>query len=257
MDPSKITPAEASISEMMVDLYSFQEKLITQSKIQSWHQMLMKGRSDIKNIGLYRNHDEPMQIVYGPPYKRKVHFEAPPSSNVLNEMNRLMEWYKKTHPSSKNSLPALLRAGISHTWFESIHPFEDGNGRLGRAFSERILGEHLSKPYFISLATSLNSRRKEYYEQLGKASKSIDISDWLCWFADRVLEAQNNISQLVKIIHEKIKFFKRLENKINIRQERVLLRMFKEGPGGFKGGLSATNYASISGAPPLPQQQET
>jgi len=113
----------------MVDLYRGFESPLSHTMLFEWHKMLTNGRCDLKDIGQYRTHLEPMQIVSGAIYAPNAYFEAPPSSRMIPEMDRFIAWFNNTAPKGKTPLPALLRAGISHLYFVSIHPFEDGNGR--------------------------------------------------------------------------------------------------------------------------------
>ncbi|RKE79438.1 Fic family protein [Rhizobium sp. AG855] len=243
-------PAEAGIAEMMADLYRHPLTPITEERLFEWHRMVMNGRRDITSIGAYRGHDEPMQIVSGAFGRQHVHFEAPPSERLTLEMGRLLAWLERTSPDGDEPLAALARAGIAHLWFESIHPFEDGNGRIGRAIAENILARAISTPTFSALSKSLLKHRRDYYAMLEAASTTLDIDAWLSWFADRALEAQNSADDLVRFLIEKTRLMDRLRGALNDRQEKVLLRMLAEGPDGFVGGLSAGNYATITGAAP-------
>ncbi|MCD2175031.1 Fic family protein [Rhizobium sp. C4] len=243
-------PAEAGIAEMMADLYRHPFEAITRDRLFEWHRMVMNGRRDIADIGCYRLHSEPMQIVSGAFGRQRVHFEAPPSERLASEMNMLIKWLDETSPKGRRPLGALARAGIAHLWFESIHPFEDGNGRIGRAIAESALAQAISTPTFNALSKSLLKHRKDYYARLEAASRTLAINDWLSWFADRALEAQASTDDLVRFLIEKTKLMDRLRGFLNERQEKVLLRMLAEGPDGFTGGLSAGNYATITGAPP-------
>ena len=243
-------PAEAGIAEMMADLYRHPHDPITEERLFEWHRMVMNGRRDIVDIGTYRRHGEPMQIVSGAFGRQRVHFEAPPSDHLAAEMGRLLDWLEQTSPEGLDPLAALTRAGIAHLWFESIHPFEDGNGRIGRAIAESALAGAISTPTFSALSKSLLKHRKDYYAMLEAASTTLMIDEWLSWFADRALEAQRSAEELVRFLIEKTRFMDRLRGALNERQEKVLLRMLAEGPEGFTGGLSAGNYATITGAPP-------
>ncbi|MEO1987664.1 MAG: Fic family protein [Martelella sp.] len=243
-------PAEAGIAEMMADLYRHPRDPITEERLFEWHRMVMNGRRDIADIGHYRRHGEPMQIVSGAFGRQRVHFEAPSSDRLAVEMGRLLEWLEQTSPEGPDPLAALTRAGIAHLWFESIHPFEDGNGRIGRAIAESALARAISTPTFSALSKSLLKHRKDYYARLEAASTTLVVDDWLLWFADRALEAQKSADELVRFLIEKTRFMDRLRGALNERQEKVLLRMLAEGPEGFNGGLSAGNYATITGAPP-------
>jgi Fic family protein len=243
-------PAEAGIAEMMADLYRHPLSPITKQRLFQWHRMVMNGRRDIANIGSYRGHAEPMQIVSGAIGRQRVHFEAPPSERLSAEMGKLLNWLERTAPAGAEPLPALTRAGIAHLWFESIHPFEDGNGRIGRAIAESVLACAISTPTFSALSRSLLKHRRDYYFMLETASRTLEIDGWLSWFADRALEAQQSADDLVRFLIAKTRLMDGLRGMLNDRQEKVLLRMLAEGPDGFIGGLSAGNYATITGAPP-------
>lgn len=248
--PFRSRPAEAGIAEMMADLYRNPHAPLTGERLFEWHRMVMNGRRDIVDVGCYRRHNEPMQIVSGAFGRQRVHFEAPPSDRLGKEMGRLLEWLERSAPEGSGPLPAITRAGIAHLWFESIHPFEDGNGRIGRGIAESVLARAISTPTFSALSKSLLQHRKDYYAMLEVASTTLVIDDWLSWFADRALEAQRSADDLVRFLIEKTRFMDRLRGALNERQEKVLLRMLAEGPEGFTGGLSAGNYATITGAPP-------
>ena len=145
-------------------------------------------------------------------------------------------------------MPALTRAGIAHFYFECIHPFEDGNGRIGRALAEKALAQSLGEPTRIALSRAIIHRQAAYYQALESAGRSLDITAWLLWFADTVLAAQSwSERRLIRLI-ERTRMFDRLRGRLNPRQEKALLRLFREEPEGFEGGLSAENYRRITRA---------
>jgi len=189
-------------------------------------------------------------VVSGSLHAPKVHFEALPSSKVRKEMTRFVKWFNRTSPNGSDPLPALTRAGIAHLYFESIHPFEDGNGRLGRAISEKALAQSVGHPTLTALAATILIRRKSYYEALEAANKDNNVTRWLLWFAGIAIEAQQQTEAHVEFLLDKTKLLDRLRGGLNSRQEKALLRMLREGPYGFKGGLSAGNYITITGASP-------
>lgn len=241
--------AERGIAKMMVNLYQTVSNPLTHQILFEWHQFLMGASQHLEHIGQYRKHEEAMQIVSGSDYDRKIHFEAPPSPRVPVEMDQFIDWFERSSLTGSAPLPTLTRAGIAHLWFESIHPFEDRNGRIGRAIAEKALSQGFSKPVMTVLAKILLKNRKEYYQQLGLASKTLDLTSWLIWFANIALEAQQSTYLYIDFIIKKSVILKEAEGKINPRQEKVLLRLFQAGPDGFVGGLSAKNYMSITGAP--------
>src|SRR5258707_600839 len=201
----------------------------------------------IELIGGYRTHAEPMQVVSGPDYARAVHFEAPPSTRVLDEMKRFTAWFNDTAPSGKTPLPALTRAGIVHLYFVCIHPFEDGNGRIGRALAEKSLAQNLGQPSLIALAYTIERKRNDYYASLERNNKETEITSCLEYFANTILEAQNNTIRRVDFYVAKAKFYEKHRGTLNARQEKVIARIFREGIDGFEGGLSAENYIGITG----------
>ena len=129
----------------------------------------------------------------------------------------------------------------------SIHPFEDGNGRIGRAISEKALAQCLGQPTLTALAATILIRRTTYYDALEAANKDTEVTSWLSWFAGIAIEAQHRTAARVEFLLDKTRLLDRLRGRLNERQEKALLRMLREGPEGFKGGLSAGNYIRITG----------
>ena len=229
---------------MMVDLHRSLAGPLSAETLFRWHRMVVSGSRNLRDVGHYRAGAEPMQVVFGPIGEAGVHFEAPPSSRVPSEMERFISWFNRTAPAGQEPLSALTRAGIAHLYFASIHPFEDGNGRVGRAVAEKALAQSLGQPTLAALAATILSRRKSYYEALEAANKENEITRWLMWFAGVAIEAQRRTIALVEFLIDKTKLLDRLKGQLNRRQEKALLRMFREGPDGFKGGLSAGKYST-------------
>jgi Fic family protein len=247
-DDRKIPPAEAGIAEMMVRLYREFAAPLSDALLFEWHRLLMNGRQDLPDIGSYRTGEHPMQVVSGSVYEPKVHFEAPPSHRMEDEMGRFLEWYRDSAPTGKSPLPILTRAGIAHLYFVSIHPFEDGNGRIGRAIAEKAIAEALGQPTVIALSHTINARRNAYYSALELVNTTLEITEWLLYFASTILDAQAYSQRLVEFLIAKTKFYDRFRGAFNERQEKAVARMMREGPDGFKGGLSAEKYIRITGA---------
>ncbi len=255
-DARRASPAEQGIAEMMVALCRDSAKPLDEATLCSWHHMLMQGRRDVRDIGRYRTHAEPMQVVSGIAYDPIVHFEAPPSAEVPGEMASFLDWFNRTGPSGSEALPALTRAGTAHLYFESIHPFEDGNGRIGRSISEKALAQGVGAPTLTALAATILSRRHSYYDNLEVSNKRPDITEWLAWFAGIALEAQHRTRARIEFIIDKTKLLGRLRDELNERQLAVLLRVLREGPEGFKGGLSAGNYVTIAKTSPATARRD-
>lgn len=247
-DNRRVPPAEQGIAELMVALHREPTAPLSEEMLFEWHRMIMRGRRDLRDIGAWPTRTDPMQVVSGYIHDPKVHFEAPPSEQVPGEMDRFIDWFNRTAPGGSNPLPALTRAGLAHLYFVSIHPFEDGNGRIGRAISEKALAQSMRRPTLTALSVTILARRRDYYEALERANKRNEVTDWLAWFAGLTLEAQQRTQAHVDFILEKARLLDRLRGQINERQEKALLRMLREGPSGFKGGLSAGNYRSTTKA---------
>jgi len=240
-------PREQGVAEMMVDVYSSFADPLSHETLYRWHRMLLSHDRRLETIGAYRQHAEAMQIVSGRLDRPTIHFEAPLSTQVMPEMKRYADWFNETGPRGAEPLPALTRAGLSHLYFESIHPFEDGNGRLGRALAEKSLAQNIGQPTLISLAFTIEKERKAYYDQLEQHQRTLDVTEWLVWFAEIVLKAQQVTLDRVGFFISKAHFYDRHRDQLNERQAKAIARMFREGPGDFKGGLSADNYLKITG----------
>lgn len=238
----KATPAEQGIAEMMTSLYETYDEPLTNEMLFDWHRMLTNGRNDLNDIGCYRTHTEPMQIESGPDYARKVHFEAPPSDKIEAEMKQFIEWF-----NNSRSLSPLTRSSIAHIHFECIHPFEDGNGRIGRAIAEKALSQNLGRPTLLALSHTIEAAKKAYYTNLELANKGVELTKWIGYFGETVLAAQQHSLNLIEFLIAKAKLYDQLRGNLNERQEKVINRMFRAGADGFKGGLSAENYISIAG----------
>ncbi len=245
-DKPRILPSERGIAEMMVDLYRTFAALLSDRMLFRWHRMLLSGARDIAVVGGYRKHLDPMQVVSGPLHKRRIHFEAPPSGRVASQMKAFNAWFNETRPQGKAPLSALARAGIAHLHFVSVHPFEDGNGRIARAISEKVLAQGLGQPSLIALAQTIERKPKDYYAALERNNKDNEITDWLIYFGQTILDAQATSSKRLEFYLAKASFYERIRGQMNERQSKVIARMFREGIDGFKGGLSAENYLSIT-----------
>lgn len=240
----KESKKEAGMAKVLCDVYDTFEKPLTHEMLCRWHAMLLDGHSSIEDLGKYRTHAEPMQIVssrYGNP---TIFFEAPPSKKIPHEMQGFIDWFN----TSGGSGSILERAAIGHLYFESIHPFEDGNGRIGRLLVEKILSQGIGRPLLIAVSNILEKRKKEYYAALEKCNRSLEAQHWVEFFTDVILQAQEESIHLVQFLIEKSKMFTALTGQINPRQEKALRRLFAEGPKGFQGGLSAENYMAITKA---------
>jgi len=160
-----------------------------------------------------------------------------------DEMKSFLQWFN----DNRDTMPPLTRASIAHLYFVCIHPFEDGNGRIGRAIAEKALAESLGHPTLIALSHTIEKNKKSYYDELERANKSNETTDWIIYFSKIILEAQTYTQRQIDFLISKTKFFDKFAGALNERQKKVILRIFKAGTEGFKGGLSAENYIRITG----------
>lgn len=245
---ARTTPGERGIAKMMKELYVEYQHPLSHEMLFSWHDNLMLGNSKIK-AGEYRTYKEDMQVVSGRIDKPEVHFVAPPSSRISQEMNKFIDWFNRTAPESKAPLPPMTRAGIAHFYFVTIHPFEDGNGRIGRALVTKVLSQYIKSPVLTAVSCTINQNKKHYYKSLNTQNKSNEITPYLTYFSKTILESQRAMVEKLDFLIAKTKFFDAHTRSINERQKKVILRIFREGLKGFDGGLSAKNYIAITKAP--------
>jgi len=233
-------------AELIIDVRKSYAEELTEEKLFSWHRMLMKGSKGVQ-IGEWRSHSAPMQVVSGAMGKEKVHYEAPPSVKVPVEMKLFITWFNETAPGGKKEInkPAV-RSAIAHVYFESIHPFEDGNGRIGRAISEKALSQGVKRPILLSLSKAIEAGKKKYYEALQIAQRSNEITHWVAYFVTMTIDAQNQAEKQIEFTLKKTKFFDRFDSQLNERQLKVIRRMLEEGVKGFIGGMNAKKYISIT-----------
>jgi Fic family protein len=245
--PLRIKDKRASgISELILDVRKTYRSPLTENKMLHWHRMLMKGNHYIR-AGRWRRGDEPMQVVSGAVGKEKVHFEAPPSRIVPKEMKAFINWFNESAPKGKKELQhGPIRAAIAHLYFESIHPFEDGNGRIGRALSEKSLSQDLGSPLMFSISQAIEANKKAYYNALKNAQRSNEITNWLQYFMEMLLQAQKQGEGEVLFVLKKARFFDKFRGQFNERQIKVIGKMLEHGPDGFEGGMNARKYVSLT-----------
>ena len=233
--------------EMLLDATDKYDQPLTLSRIKSWQAALFPtGYSGLLKIdaGNWRSKD-PMQVVSGQLAKETVHYEAPPGERMPSEMKLFMKWWKK----EKGALDGLLRAGIAHIYFVTIHPFEDGNGRVARALTDMALAqdEKISQRYY-SLSSRIMAEGKAYYDILERSQQgSLDITLWLEWFLDCFIHAlEDSEDSILNILQKSLFWQKHAQTTFNENQKKVLNRLLDAGPGGFEGGLSTRKYVGMT-----------
>jgi len=205
--------------------------------IRTAHQQLLSfGRGARKRPGSYKVE----QNYIGDERRERIYYVPIAPEQLGPAMGELVRYI------NESTMRPLICTAIAHVEFEALHPFEDGNGRIGRAIAEKALSQAIGQPSLIALSQTIQRRRSAYYDALEAANKSNEISDWLAYWAETVLEAQTHSLALIDFLLEKTRFHDRYRGKLNARQEKVVARMFREGLDGFKGGLSAANYITFS-----------
>ena len=239
----------SGVAELMFDVRYTYNQPLTEIKLFEWHLMLLSASSNPNlRIACWRTDIQPMQVVSGHEGRWVVHYEAPPAVDVPGEMKQFIHWFNASAPGEIHAIKfAVVRAAIAHLYFESIHPFEDGNGRIGRAIAEKALSQGIGCPIILSLSQAIEADKSAYYAALSQASKSNDITTWLSYFLKVVLTAQVYVEQQVDFILKKSAYFNRFEGKLNERQWKVVRRMMRAGVNGFEGGMSAKKYMIITG----------
>jgi Fic family protein len=233
------------IGKLMVTVRNSYAEKLTEVTIKDWHSILMEY-SKYVSPGDYRIGNEPMQIVSGSFGKEIIHFEAPPSNQVPDEMKKFVEWYNAFKIKETDIKNALIKTSISHLYFESIHPFEDGNGRIGRAIAEKCLSECLNRPVLMSLSSTIEQDKKRYYQSLKQAQRTLEITDWILYFSALILDSQKNAKQTVLFTLSKTKFIDKFKNMMNERQRKAVYKMLENGVSGFEGGMTAIKYVSLT-----------
>jgi Fic family protein len=242
----------AGAASLLVDVRKNWQAPLTHELLGKWQSMAVPEQRYTSIVrGAYRNDPSPMQIVSGPYGRERVHYEAPPAASVPDEMAKLLGWYNQSSPlNGDQKILGIARAGIAHLWFEVIHPFDDGNGRVGRAIADHALSQYLGYPTTACLATAIEADKKSYYLQLEKASRgSLDINGWLDYFSDTVNRAQEIAREEVDFVLAKTRFYEAYGDQLNDRQARMVSRVFAEGRKGFEGGITTRKYEAITKCP--------
>ena len=235
--------------DIMDDAVSNAADLLTHERLQGWQAALFPtGFSGMTRIlvGAYREHAEPMQIVSGRIGGEQVHYEAPPSAMVPAEMDALLDWF-----NARIEPDTLAQAALAHLWFETIHPFEDGNGRVGRAIVDLVLardGGEASR--LMRISQRLLEKREDYYSELERAQHGPpDVTRWIVWFIAQVRFACEQASVAIDESLQKARFWHaHREQELSPRQRKMLNVLLDAGPDGFEGGMSTKKYESLTGA---------
>ena len=236
-----------NLGRLMAENRSSYEQDLTEAMLFGWHELLLAHRSDVGDKGEWRTGEDPMQIVSGAYGRQKVHFEAPSSSMVPEEMENYLTWFNgRSREFYAQLYLSPVRAGIAHLWFESIHPFEDGNGRLGRIIAEKSLSQDLGYPLPFSLSYAVIQKQSAYYDALQSGSYRLDITKWSNYFVDTCLLGISLGRKTIDLTLQKARFYDRFEKAIDENELKAIEKMFAAGPKGFDGGMTTRKYVSIN-----------
>ncbi len=251
IDVGALAPAERNVEgvvEMMLDATQKYAAPLTEERLFAWHAALFpSGRSGMSRIvvGAWRDDGSgPMRVISGPMGRERVHFAAPGAPRLAAEMSAFLRWF-----NADQRLDPVLKAGLAHLWFVTVHPFDDGNGRIARAIADMMLARSEQSPQrFYSLSAQIRRERKDYYDRLEATQKGdLDVGDWLEWFLaclDGAITGAENT--LARVLH-KARFWAAYKDQpLNDRQRKVVNRLLD----GFAGKLTSSKWAALTGASP-------
>lgn len=233
--------------DVLLDATQHHARPLTAKRLCAWQAALFPtGRSGLHEIrvGELRG-DEPMQVVSGGVGKEHVHFVAPPRDDLESQLQSFLDWFA----DAPANMDGLVRAGLAHLWFVTLHPFEDGNGRLARAITDMALSQDERQPMrLFSLSAQILREREDYYAILERTQRNgLDVSEWLAWFLAQVAAAAGAAETTVANTLAKARFWLRHQNtQLNARQRKVLNRVLDAGPEGFEGGINTRKYMSLT-----------
>jgi Fic family protein len=236
------------VVEMVLDATTRCDAAVTSDRLFAWHAALFptgfSGMSRVQ-VGTWRDDATgPMQVVSGPIGRQRVHFEAPPAERLGVETGRFLDWI-----NSDSGESPVLKAGLAHLWFVTLHPLDDGNGRIARALGDLLLARADGSPHrFYSLSAQIQRERKDYYDILEKTQKgTLDVTSWLAWFLTALHRAVDSAQHTLDAVLAKTRFWQRwATTPLNERQAKLLNRLLD----GFEGKLTSSKWASIAKCSP-------
>jgi Fic family protein len=251
VDIGALAPVDRHVEgvvEMVLDATLNCDAPVTRERLFGWHAALFpSGYSGLARIRVGGWRDDasgPMQVVSGPVGRQRVHFEAPPAAGLAAEAGRFFDWV-----NGDSGDPPLIKAGLGHLWFVTLHPFDDGNGRIARAIGDLLLARADGSPQrFYSLSAQIQRERKVYYDMLERTQKgSLDVTGWLAWFLDALHRAVDQAQLTLDAVLAKARFWQRFAGTpMNTRQVKLLNRLLD----GFEGKLTSSKWAAVARCSP-------
>jgi len=225
---------------------------LTLERLCNWHGALFPtGFSGMQRIDVGALRSVPMEIVSGAIGHSKVHYAAPPADGLSDQVNAFLTWFNQTQPQvGSQPMDGLVRAAVSHLWFETLHPFDDGNGRIGRAILQLALGQDMGQPgRIVTLSRQIESCKDQYYSELERAqrSKSMDVTAWVEWMLAQMVQANEFANQTIDSAIQRIRFQARMAAfTLNERQQKTMKKLLDAGPKGFEGGMTTRKHERIA-----------
>lgn len=249
--PYPVSERSEGLAAMMVDAIQNHQQPLTQERLLQWHVWLFPDEADTLShlslkVGQLRG-DEPMQVVSGRLDKPKVHFEAPPKDNLTAELEQFIDWFN--HSLNQQALDPILRAALCHLWFVTLHPFEDGNGRITRALTDMALAQADNQSIRLyAMSVAILKRRKDYYRILEQTQRGeLDVTAWIVWFVDTLEQTLDQAMAAIDGTLHKTLFWREHQNAgLSPEQTKVLNRLLDGGERGFEEGISASQYQKVA-----------
>ena len=232
------------VAQMVLSVRADWNRPLSEALLKQWHRALLTGRENKIAIGEFRRHKAPMRVI-----RRladgsvEIRYEAPPSERVPGEIRKFLKTWKAT---ATKPADVALKAAFLHPHFESIHPFEDGNGRVGRALVAKTLAEGLGMPLVLPVSTVIGRHRVAYYDEINEASRSLDWTAWAAFFISVLTETLTDFLSAMRFVAEKREYLGKYEPTLSERARKVVLRMFEDGEAGAKAGLSAAKWMRMT-----------
>ena len=227
------------------------ESSLTLERLCQWHGALFPtGFSGMQRIDVGALRSVSMEIVSGAIGHSKVHYAAPPAEGLADQVNAFLTWFNQTEPQvGSKPMDGLVRAAVSHLWFETLHPFDDGNGRIGRAILQLALGQDMGQPgRIVTLSRQIESCKDQYYSELERAqrSKSMDVTAWVQWMLAQMVQAHEFANRTIDAAIQRIRFLANMAAfSLNERQQKTMKKLLDAGPKGYEGGMTTRKHQRI------------
>lgn len=251
VDGASVSPRSEGLAQLMFDATRRFAEPLTCARLLEWHRWLFPDQENDLNaramhVGALRG-DEPMQVVSGRIDRPTVHFEAPPREGLERQLEQFLDWFEASR--NQVALDPLLRAGIAHFWFVTLHPFDDGNGRLTRTITDLALAQGEAQAIrFYAMSASILEDRSGYYRILESSQNAtLDITEWLDWFLQTLLRSLRQAIARIDSVLGKTRFWQaHRESELSVEQVKVLNRLLDGGDRGFEQGISAGQYKAVA-----------